>query len=189
MPSHTAAAILAGGLATRMGGRPKSFIEVEGRRIIDRQLDVLRPRFDEILICANDPSLYEPLGLPVVPDPVRGAGPLAGILAALEAARAPRVVAVACDMPFITGAALRLLLEAPDADVVVPRTGGRLDPLFARYARACAAPIRRRVEAGERRATSFFEDVEVLILDEEQLRAVDPQLRFLTNCNSPSDLV
>lgn len=185
----TAAAILAGGLATRMGGRPKSFIEIEGRRIIDRQLDVLRPLFGEILICANDLPLYEPFGLPVVPDAIRGVGPLAGILAALEAMGAERLVAVACDMPFITEAALRLFLDAPDADVVVSETDGRPDPLFARYARACAAPIRRRLEAGDRKVTSFFQDVHVIVMNEAQLRAIDPQLRFLANCNSPTDLV
>jgi molybdopterin-guanine dinucleotide biosynthesis protein A len=48
-----AVAILAGGKATRMGGQPKSFLVVDGRRIIDRQLDVLRPLFEEILIVAN----------------------------------------------------------------------------------------------------------------------------------------
>jgi molybdopterin-guanine dinucleotide biosynthesis protein A len=188
MPA-TAAAILAGGLATRMGGRPKSFIEVGGRRIIDRQLEVLRPLFDEILIAANDASPYQEFGLPIVPDAVRGVGPLAGILAALEAMRAERIVAVACDMPFITEAALRLFLDAPDADVVVSETGGRPDPLFARYSRACAAPIRRRLEAGDRKVTSFFQDVSVLVMNEGRLREIDPELRFLANCNSPADLV
>ena len=51
-----AAAILAGGKATRMGGRAKSFLVVDAERVIDRQLAVLRPLFSEILIVANDPG-------------------------------------------------------------------------------------------------------------------------------------
>jgi molybdenum cofactor guanylyltransferase len=186
---QAAGAILAGGQATRMGGRPKSFIEVGGRRIIDRQLEVMRPLFPELILCTNDPPLYAGLGLPMVGDAIRGVGPLAGILAVLEAMVAPRVVVVACDMPFLTPAALRLLAAAPEADVVVSVTGGRPDPLFARYSRACAAPIRRRLEAGDRKVTSFFADVSVHVLGDAELRAVDPELRFLANCNSPEDLL
>ena len=184
----TAAAIMAGGKATRMGGRPKSFLVVEGERIIDRQLAVLRPRHDEIFIIANDVPLYQPLGLPVHPDLVLDAGPLAGILAAVVAARADRVIAIACDMPYLSAEALALLEEG-DEDVVIPVAGGRPEPLFARYGRACAAAIRARLDRGERKVTSFFADVSVREIPEERLRAVDPTLRFLANCNSPEDLL
>jgi molybdopterin-guanine dinucleotide biosynthesis protein A len=185
---QVAGAVIAGGLATRMGGRPKSFVEVGGRRIIDRQLDVMRPMFGELILCANDPPLYQEFGLPIVSDAVRGQGPLAGILAVLEAMRAPRVVVVACDMPYITEAALRALIDAPDADAVLPVTDGRPDPLFARYTRACAGPIRKRLEKGVRKVVSFLDDVKVYVLPDEQLRALDPGLRFLANCNAPEDL-
>jgi molybdopterin-guanine dinucleotide biosynthesis protein A len=187
--SGTAAAILAGGKATRMGGRPKAFLEVEGRRIVDRQLEVLRPLFSEILVGANDPAPYAELGLPVIPDPVRDQGPLAGILAVIEAASAPRIVVVACDMPYLTAASLAMI-AAPevDADVVVPVVGGRPEPLFARYSRACAAPIRARLASGERKIARFFDDVRVVTLEEPALRSVDAALRFLANCNTPEDL-
>src|SRR5262249_59434934 len=103
----TAAAILAGGQATRMGGRPKSFLLVEGARVIDRQLAVLEPLFEELLIVANDRAIYEPFGHRVVADVMPGQkGPLVGILTALEAAHADRVVCVGCDMPFLDGRAL-----------------------------------------------------------------------------------
>ncbi len=183
-----AAAIMAGGKATRMGGRPKSFLLVEGRRIIDRQLDVLRARYDEIFIVANDVPLYEPFGLPVFPDVVAGAGPLGGLLCATLSSRAEQVVVVACDMPYLAPAALALLEEG-DEDVVIPIVGGRHEPLFARYARACAPAIRARLQAGERKATSFHRDVRVRELPEERLRALDPELRFLANCNTPADLL
>jgi molybdopterin-guanine dinucleotide biosynthesis protein A len=188
-----AGAILAGGQASRMGGHAKSFLEVGGRRVIDRQLEVLGPLFAELLVVANDPAPYAPLGLPVVPDEIAGQGPLVGILAAVESARAPAVVVVACDMPFLTDAALRhIATTSPDADVVVPVVAGRPEPLCARYGRACAPAIRRAVVAGERGVTRFLagarEHLRVHELGEAELRAIDPALAFLGNCNTPEEL-
>src|SRR5207244_8057003 len=99
-----AAAIIAGGRGTRMreagtgadgGGRPdagvtKALLVVDGRRIIDRQLEVLRRCFDDIVLVANDPALASSLGseanVRVVADRVPGGlGPLAGLDAALDA--------------------------------------------------------------------------------------------------------
>ena len=48
--------ILAGGGATRYGGRPKGLERVGGRRIIDRVADVLRETTDELLLVANAPD-------------------------------------------------------------------------------------------------------------------------------------
>jgi molybdopterin-guanine dinucleotide biosynthesis protein A len=184
-----AGAILAGGKATRMGGQPKSFLVVDGRRIIDRQLEVLRPLFAELLISANDAAAYAPFGVPVHADAIPDQGPLSGILAVIEASRAPSVVAVACDMPWLSAEALRLLAEtAPEADVVVPVVGGRPEPLFARYGKRCAAAIRARLAAGDRKIARFFDDVLTHTIEEQALRALDPTLRFLHNCNTPRDL-
>jgi molybdopterin-guanine dinucleotide biosynthesis protein A len=184
-----AAAILAGGKATRMGGRQKAFLEVDGRRIVDRQLEVLAPLFPELLVVANDPAPWASFGLPVHPDVVREQGPLAGILTAIEAARAEAVVVVACDMPYLDGRALALLRDAPaELDVVVPVVGDRPEPLHARYRKRCAAEIRRRLAEGELKIARFFDAVATRRIEEETLRALDPTLRFLTNVNAPHDL-
>ena len=84
----TAAAIIAGGGAQRLGGATKGLLTIDGRRIIDRQLEALRPTFDHLFLVTNDPSVWVDLGAAVqmVPDRVpAGAGPLAGIDAALAA--------------------------------------------------------------------------------------------------------
>ncbi len=178
-----------------MGGRAKSFLDVHGERIIDRQLRVLRPMFAEILISigAHDPGLFQEFGLPLIPDLAPDQGPLGGLLAVLSAARADHVVIVGCDMPYISGAALHLLVRAPiEADVVVPvvpDVSGRPEPLFARYSRRCAAAIQARLDAGERKATSFFPDVTVQEILAPVWQAIDPTLGFLSNCNTPEDLV
>jgi molybdopterin-guanine dinucleotide biosynthesis protein A len=188
-PIRCAAAILAGGKALRMGGRQKAFLTLEGRRILDRQLDVLRAVFGEIWIGANDPESFVDVGLPVVPDLVTDVGPLGGLLAVIEAAFADRIFVVACDMPFIVPDAVRLIAHHPDAaTVIVPVVDGRPEPLFARYGKAAAPAIRARLASGDRKTTSFHSDVGVRVVTEEELRAVDPTLRSLINVNRPEDL-
>jgi molybdopterin-guanine dinucleotide biosynthesis protein A len=172
-----------------MGGRRKAFLSIEGRRIIDRQLDVLVPLFTEVWISANDPGAFDELGFPIVTDPILDVGPLGGLLGVLEAMSAPRLFVVASDMPFIVADAVRLVAFHPDeAPIVVPVVGGRPEPLFARYARGCAPSIRRCIAAGQRKATCFHTDFPVRVVTEEELRAVDPSLSSLANVNRPEDL-
>jgi len=83
---QTIGLVLAGGQARRMGGGDKAFIEIGGKKILDRVLARLRPACAHIVLNANgDPQRFAPWGLPVIADSVKDfAGPLAGILAGLD---------------------------------------------------------------------------------------------------------
>src|SRR6185369_1285152 len=101
--------IQAGGKSTRMGGEPKALMELGGRRVIDRVVDVLASVTDDLLVVTNTPELYASLG---------------GIYSGLKAAGAA-IFTVACDMPFLRPDVARLVIgRAEEADVVVPRAGG-----------------------------------------------------------------
>src|SRR5829696_1248987 len=82
----TLGVLLAGGLARRMGGGDKPLKDIGGRTILERAIERLRPQCDVLILNANgDPARFPFTGLPVVADDVPGfAGPLAGILAALD---------------------------------------------------------------------------------------------------------
>jgi molybdenum cofactor guanylyltransferase len=191
MSGNVAAAIIAGGQARRLGGQPKGLLLVGGRRIIDRQLEALRAVFPRVLLVASDPAPWIGLEVTVVPDRVPGAGPLAGIDAALAALSPDEdaVVCVAGDMPFLTPQALAVIRDAvPPAAAVAARLGGRPEPLFARYARRCAAPLAAALAAGRLTAAAFLAEVGAAYLDEPALRGVDPALTFLENVNTPEDL-
>ena len=98
---RVAAAIIAGGPARRLGGAVKPLIEIGGRAVADRQLAVLRPLYERVFVAANDPAPWAKRDVQVVADRVLGAGPLAGVAAALDAAGdAEAVVCVAGDSPF-----------------------------------------------------------------------------------------
>src|SRR5262245_19674981 len=134
-------AILAGGRATRFGGRDKSALVVDGRPILERQLAELGPLSDDLMLVGarDDQWLPEPpRRVRRIADIVPGSGPLGGIHAALSEARGDAVLIVACDMPYVTaGFAEYLFSLAGASHVVVPRGDDGVHPLCAVYARAC----------------------------------------------------
>src|SRR5262249_48322219 len=146
------AAVIAGGAATRLGGQTKPALVVGGRSIAERLLETLRAAFARVLVVANDAAPWEGLGAQVVADVHRGAGPLAGIHAALvPPAGHAGVVCVAGDMPFVAPALLELLrAHAPGAAAVVPRVAGLPEPLLARWSPACLPVIEAHLAAGQR---------------------------------------
>jgi molybdopterin-guanine dinucleotide biosynthesis protein A len=182
------AAILAGGRARRLGGLDKSRLMVGGRTIFDRQLDLLRTVADRISVITSDPGRFADRGVPVVPDAAPGGGSLGGIYTAIASADGP-VLVIACDMPFLTAPFLsRVLDRGQDADVAIPRGPDGYHPLCACYAPACAAPIRRRLEAGALKVVDLLTDVRVRELPPDELEAFDPDGLLLTNINTPDDL-
>ena len=97
--------ILAGGLATRMGGGDKGLLQLGGQSLLAHVIDRLAPQVAGLALNANgDPARFADLGLPVLPDSIAGyAGPLAGVLAGLDWAAgqgADCIVTAAADTPF-----------------------------------------------------------------------------------------
>ncbi len=131
-------------------------------------------------------------------DPVEGRGPLQGLSAGL-AAIAPHARAAfvsSTDAPFLHPALVRRLaaLRGDDYDVVVPRAGGHYHPLSAIYSCAVLPAIDALLAEDRLRLFSLFERVRTLVVDEalllegEELAAVDPGLRSLRNVNTPEEL-
>src|SRR5699024_5293010 len=128
--------VLAGGRATRMGGRDKGLIELAGRAMIEYVLDTLSGQAGEILINANrNMSEYERYGLAVVADRHRGfPGPLAGIASLMAATGRDWLLIAPCDSPRIPadlGARLWQAATKKGADIAVAGRGERLEPVFA----------------------------------------------------------
>jgi molybdenum cofactor guanylyltransferase len=119
MMSEPLGVVLAGGLARRMGGGDKARLRIGGRTILERVLTRMRPQCAALILNANgDPTRFKDTGIEVVPDSVPDfAGPLAGILAALDwaAAHAPELADVASvpgDCPFLPDDLVARLLSA-----------------------------------------------------------------------------
>ena len=181
--------VQAGGKSTRMGGTPKALVELGGRRLIERVVGVVREVVDDVLIVTNTPDLYRFLGLPMVADVFVDHGSLGGIYSGLAAASGDAAFTVACDMPFLSSAVARLVVErAGEADVVVPRAGDQLQTLHAVYGKRCLPAMEARLRAGRFKIVGFFDEVRVLEVPEAEVaRHADPALVFM-NVNTPEEL-
>jgi molybdopterin-guanine dinucleotide biosynthesis protein A len=181
--------IQAGGKSTRMAGQPKALLEVGGRRIIDRVVEVMRAVTDDVLLVTNTPELYATLALPMVPDVFPDHGSLGGIYSGLKAASGAAAFTVACDMPFLMPEVARLVVDrAAEADVVAPKVGEQWETLHACYGKACLGPMESRLRAGRLKIVGFFDEVRVLAIAPALVaRFRDPALVFM-NVNTPDEL-
>jgi len=181
-------AILAGGESRRMG-RNKALLPLGGRPLIAHIVAIAQSLSEDVIVVTKTPEVYEFLGVPLVTDRHEGVGPLAGLHAAFDATSCPWVIALACDMPFVSRDLLNYLLRCrTDVDVVMPRVGGREEPLHAVYRREpCLSAVERAIRRGERRLISFLPSVRVRYVEEQELRTVDPELRSFWNANTPEE--
>ena len=167
--------ILAGGKATRFGGRFKGLERVGGVRMLDRLADDMTQAFGRApLLVANVPEAGEwRPDCTVVADLRPDLGAVGGIYTAVVAGPAPVVVA-AWDMPFVSVALLRRLAEGlATADAMLPASDGRrgVEPLCAAYGPACRDAIERAVAEADLRAIGFHRFARVDTLSVDQVRA------------------
>jgi len=189
-------AVLAGGMSSRMG-TDKALLPLQagGPPLLRLVLDRIEAVADEVTIVATDRPAYGRFGVPLVADRFGDGGTLGGIATALATARHDHCLVVGCDMPFLSVALLRWMVDQPrDYDILIPRLPGEsrqgsgfvLQTLHAIYGRACLPAIERRLRAGRRQVIGFFDDVRVRIVEPETVRRFDPNLRSFFNANTPA---
>jgi molybdopterin-guanine dinucleotide biosynthesis protein A len=179
--------VLAGGASRRMG-RDKALLEWHGRSLLDHALARLRQVCDEVFVLCGPVPRHEGHGAPLLLDAQAGQGPLAGLLAGLERLDHRPGLFLAVDVPRVPAELLGFLLNAlAGHDAAVPVTAAGPEPLVAAYTRRCLEPVRRRLEAGERRLTDFWPDVDVRRLGEGELRRFGPPELIFANLNAPED--
>lgn len=179
------AAILAGGRGRRLG-RPKPTAALGGRPLIEYPLAAARDAGLQAVVVAKPASALPPLEVPVWREPAAPWHPLCGLVCALSRAAGRPVLAVACDMPFVTAPLLGALSRGGGA-AVVPRAGGRLHPLLARYGPEALPPLTAALEQGAAMHAAVAA-VGVREIDEAELTAFGDPRRLLLNVNTPADL-
>jgi molybdopterin-guanine dinucleotide biosynthesis protein A len=119
--------LLTGGASTRMGC-DKATLVVQGETLAARAARILSA------VCAPVVEVgFGVTGLPVVREEPAGSGPVAALAAGAGALGGLPVVLLACDMPNVSEAIVRMLAEWPGKGTVVPIAGGRLQYVCARY--------------------------------------------------------
>jgi len=180
--------VLAGGRSRRMG-TDKAFVELDGRTLLTRALDLLHALTDNVGI-VGPAAKFAAYG-PVIEDAYAGRGPLAGIHAALISSTTELNLILAVDLPFVTEPLLRFLIEqahAPDALVTVPRIAGGYQPLCAVYRRGFAPLAQAALESGKNKIDALFAATTTHILEESELSRFAFGVAMFENLNTPEDL-
>jgi len=186
----TTAVILAGG-GNRRFRSLKSFINIEGMPIIERNLALLRELFCEVFISTNFPEPYFYLGAPLIGDVLPSRGPMSGIYSALINAKGPGVFVVACDMPFLNKEAVSFILQqriihcrhrgACDATIAV------FQPLSGVYSRSLLPHLEKGITDEKTSLVPFLRGVNTYFIDEPDMRTIDPDGRSFININTVED--
>ncbi len=185
------AVILAGGQSRRMGV-DKALLRLAsgGPTLIERVVAAARAVTDDVVIVAEDAGRLPPMPVRTAPDAIAWAGPLAGLVAGFAAAQHLDILALACDLPYLSVPLLRWMAALPRTwDALVPcrpndgKTGW--EPLHAIYTRACLVTMRAALDRGDRQATAFFPAINVRPLTADAMQPYDPLGRSTESVNTP----
>jgi len=181
--------VLAGGRSRRLGvDKARLVVPREGARLtlVEWAARRLEPWCDEVLIAG--PRSLAPIGRRAIDD-AQAPGPAGGLLGAARAAPGRALLVLACDLPWLPSAALGRLCACGDrgaeADLVLFRSGGGLEPLCALWRPPALEQLARRCAAGDGSLWALVEEplVACEVLDGEDLGADG-----FFNLNRPEDL-
>lgn len=182
------AVILAGGHSRRMG-TDKSFVLLDGKPLIQRVIERVSTLNIDTLLITNAPEKYAQFSLPSYCDIIPELGAIGGLYTALTHCPTDFAVCVACDMPFLNPTLLQHLVDLRAGfQAVAPRIAGQIEGLHAVYHRSCLDVIRQQIDRRQLRLSDMYEHLDARFVDEEQLRAIDPDLRSFDNLNTPDSL-
>ena len=177
--------VLAGGTGRRIGGG-KAGVLLRGTPLVASPIAALQLVLAEVVVVAKAGTELPPLpGIAIWTEPEQPRHPLAGIVHALEHAGGRSVLVCAGDLPFVEASLVwRLVTEdAGGAAALVPRAGGRLQPLLARYEPAALRPLAAALASGAPgRLSDLVEGLAPRVLELEDGRS-------FFNVNVPEDLL
>ena len=177
--------VLAGGKATRMGGKDKGLLELNGQPLWQHVAGKLARQVDTVVISANrNLAVYQASGYPVIQDSLPGfPGPLAGMLAVMQQVNSAWFLFCPCDTPTIPeDLATRLRAGLNDAPAVWVFDGERDHPAIALMHRQLVPFLTDYLASGERRVMVALRQAGGKAVD-----CSDIQSAFI-NVNTPEDL-
>ena len=177
----TCAGVLLTGGASRRMGTDKATIVVNGETLAARAARVLATVCAPVIEVGSGVS-----GLPHVREDPPGAGPLAALVAGADTLAADIVLLLACDLPFVDVAVLRLIAQWPGTHAAIPIAGDRLQYACARYG---PAALREATTVLQRGGSSLkaIGDAECDHVPESAWRALGPPNTF-ADIDTPADL-
>ena len=166
-------ALLLGGASTRFGS-PKALAELDGETLADRGWRVLGELCEERLAVGKAADSLA-LPFPVLDDGTGVRAPIAGVVAALRAARHDVCVVLPVDCPLVTAGLLGSLADACQ-DAAIPQTG----PLPGAYRKTALTALETALGRGELALRDAIRSLQVTTVE------LDPAL--LVNVNTREEL-
>jgi molybdenum cofactor guanylyltransferase len=181
------AMILAGGENRRIGFQ-KCLAEVEGMRIIEKNLKKFEKYFKIIFISTNNPETFFYLGRPLTGDILNHCGPMTGIFSVLVSSGSSEIFVSACDMPFIDEKVIGLIRDRYNGqDALIPVFNKRPQPLLGIYSAKAADLMEKKIRLRDCGMTAFLDEINTVYIDEEDIAKVDPSGRSFVNINTMED--
>lgn len=178
--------VLAGGASRRMGADKAALALHDGRPQLAWARELLARHCAQVFVSIRDEQRADPVRAPqpVIVDQQSGAGPIAGIAAAQAEYPGAAWLVLACDLPFVDDACIRLLAAHRDGRHVVAfrsQHDGLPEPLCAIYEPGTQSAVIEAMAAGRNCPRKLIIRSGVDLLDLPVPGALD-------NVNTPDDL-
>jgi molybdopterin-guanine dinucleotide biosynthesis protein A len=177
--------ILAGGISRRMN-RDKAALKYRGKTQLDRAFELASRHVTQVFVSVRADQTSDPTRAqrPMIVDSVGGEGPIAGIRSALAAHPKAAWLVLACDLPYLSDAALDYLLRRRDAaafaTAYTSAHDGLPEPLCAIWEPSAAEALADYQAGGGHCPRKF--------LIRHGARLLEPQdTRALENVNTPEE--
>lgn len=174
-------------------GRSKAWLTFGSEPLLARIVRRLSTVADPIVVvrAAGQTIPDPPQHVVVTEDAAADRGPLQGLAAGLSVLKnhADAAFVSSTDAPFVEPLLVQHLaaLREPEHDLVVPHALGRHHPLAAVYALSVLPTIEDMLKHDQLRVMDLVRRVQTRVVEEDELRRIDPSLRFLMNVNTPED--
>ena len=208
--SRRGVVVLCGGGSRRMG-QDKAWLPFGEEAMLQRVVRLageVAPISNVVIVASAEQELPKlPGEVRIIRDAMDDQGPLPAVIAGLRTllSAADAALVVASDAPLLNTRAAAYLFDqltgprradngqAPDA--VVPSEPSRMYPLFGVYLTSCWAALDVAMTLNQLKgrgaslhgALNAENSVNVLRLPIDELRAFDPKLHSLLNCNTPEE--
>jgi molybdopterin-guanine dinucleotide biosynthesis protein A len=177
--------ILAGGASRRMNC-DKAGLKYQGKTQLDRAFELASRHVAQVFVSVRADQTLDPARAqrPMIVDSVAGEGPIAGIRSALAAYPKVAWLVLACDLPYLSDAALDFLLRQRDANAFATAYksahDGLPEPLCAIWEPAAAGALADYQTGGGHCPRKFLIRHGARLLEPQDTHALD-------NVNTPEE--
>jgi molybdopterin-guanine dinucleotide biosynthesis protein A len=184
------AAVLAGGASRRMG-RPKASLPFGSGTLLQHQVVRVAPLFSEVLVVVKDTPDSALGRARVLLDSTARQGAIFGLTRGLEEVE-DHLFVLAVDTPVLAPALIAEIARRSlkmTASVLLPRAGGRLQPLAAVWRRAVLPLALERIASEQLSLQDLAQEAGAEVLEEAEWRRFDPSGNSFENLNTLEEYV